>query len=160
MFLSIIRQKQNFFPPLSRSSPSSALRPVTLVLKFQIARCYKRSLDAIEKIPRAEVEKELTALGLPVEAVDTILRALTLRSIDDLEELLGSDNEAVVDLKQLFELARGYGFEDWLQFDASVVRGLSHITQEQSLRPLTGQGLYVQFVEGAEMTSVCLHLGE
>ncbi|BFI29295.1 histidyl-tRNA synthetase [Marchantia polymorpha subsp. ruderalis] len=107
-------------------------------------------VDKIEKIPRAEVEKELTALGLPVEAVDTILRALTLRSLDDLEELLGSDNEAVVELKQLFELARGYGFEDWLQFDASVVRGLAYYTgtvfeafdRTGTLRAICGGGRY------------------
>ncbi|KAL3684003.1 hypothetical protein R1sor_002025 [Riccia sorocarpa] len=107
-------------------------------------------VDKIEKIPRSEVEKELAGLGLPVEAVDTILQALTLRSLDDLEELLGSENEAVLELKQLFELARGYGFEDWLQFDASVVRGLAYYTgtvfegfdRSGTLRAICGGGRY------------------
>ena len=41
---------------------------------------------------------------------------------------LGSDNEAVRELNQLFALASGYGYADWLCFDASVVRGLAYYT--------------------------------
>ena len=32
------------------------------------------------------------------------------------------------ELKQLFALAEGYGIQDWLRFDASVVRGLAYYT--------------------------------
>jgi len=41
---------------------------------------------------------------------------------------LGSSGEAVADLKQLFSLAEKSGFSKWLQFDASVVRGLAYYT--------------------------------
>ncbi|PTQ37048.1 hypothetical protein MARPO_0059s0001 [Marchantia polymorpha] len=98
-------------------------------------------VDKIEKIPRAGVEKELTALGLPWK--------LWIQFYG-LSQLLGSDNEAVVELKQLFELAPGYGFEDWLQFDASVVRGLAYYTgtvfeafdRAGTLRAICGGGRY------------------
>lgn len=39
----------------------------------------------IEKIPRAEVEKELAELSVPAEAVDGILEALAVRSLEAVE---------------------------------------------------------------------------
>lgn len=42
--------------------------------------------------------------------------------------MLGSDVEAVADLKKLFSLAEQYGYADWICFDASVVRGLAYYT--------------------------------
>lgn len=42
--------------------------------------------------------------------------------------LLGADSGAVAELKALFALAEGYGIQDWLLFDASVVRGLAYYT--------------------------------
>lgn len=41
-------------------------------------------------------------------------------------EILGGAGEAIADLKQLFLLAENFGYSDWIQFDASVVRGLSY----------------------------------
>lgn len=43
-------------------------------------------------------------------------------------ERLGSSGEAVADLKKLFSLAEKIGYSKWLQFDASVVRGLAYYT--------------------------------
>lgn len=43
-------------------------------------------------------------------------------------EVLGSDGEAVADLKRLFSLAEHYGYSEWITFDASVVRGLAYYT--------------------------------
>jgi histidyl-tRNA synthetase len=42
--------------------------------------------------------------------------------------VLGSDVEAVADLKKLFSFAEQYGYADWICFDASVVRGLAYYT--------------------------------
>ncbi len=53
---------------------------------------------------------------------------MAIRSLDDLEALLGPDSEAVADLKALFKLAAGYGYQVWLVFDPSVVRGLAYYT--------------------------------
>ncbi len=38
-----------------------------------------------------------------------VLSAMSLRSLDDLEQLLGQDSEAVKELRQLFKIAEGYG---------------------------------------------------
>lgn len=58
------------------------------------------------------------------------LQALSLRSVEELEAVLGGDSQcgAVADLRQLFDLAAAYGYADWLVFDASVVRGLAYYT--------------------------------
>jgi len=43
--------------------------------------------------------------------------------------LLGdAASEALGDLQRLWALAEGYGYADWLVFDASVVRGLAYYT--------------------------------
>ena len=64
-------------------------------------------VDKIDKLPREKIVEELGALNVDEKAVDGILNALTLRSLDDAEELLGADNEAVQELRQLFQLAEG-----------------------------------------------------
>lgn len=46
----------------------------------------------------------------------------------DCAEILGASGEAVADLKQLFFLAEKFGYSEWIQFDASVVRGLAYYT--------------------------------
>lgn len=43
-------------------------------------------------------------------------------------ERLGNSGEAIADLKELFSLAEKFGYSKWLQFDASVVRGLAYYT--------------------------------
>lgn len=57
-----------------------------------------------------------------------VLGAMSLKSIDALEGLLGAESQAVQDIRRLFELAKGYGYQEWLVFDPSVVRGLAYYT--------------------------------
>ncbi|GAQ86789.1 Histidyl-tRNA synthetase [Klebsormidium nitens] len=122
-------------------------------------------VDKIDKLPREEIEKELGALSVPPEAVTGILQALTLKSLSGLEDLLGADSDAVRELKQLFALADGYGIADWLQFDASVVRGLAYYTgvvfeafdREGKLRAICGGGRYDKLLStfGGDDTPAC-----
>lgn len=122
-------------------------------------------VDKMEKIAREEVEEELLKLGVSKDAVDGILSALSLRTLAKLEELLGAENEAVRELNQLFALANGYGFADWLCFDASVVRGLAYYTgtvfegfdKEGKLRAICGGGRYDHLLStfGGEDTPAC-----
>lgn len=107
-------------------------------------------VDKMDKLPREKVEEELAELGVDAEAVDGILSALSMRSLEELETLVGGESEAVSDLKRLFELAEGYGYSDWLVFDASVVRGLAYYTgvvfegfdRAGKLRAICGGGRY------------------
>ena len=43
-------------------------------------------------------------------------------------EILGGTGDAIADLKQLFSLAEKFGYSEWIQFDASIVRGLAYYT--------------------------------
>lgn len=75
-----------------------------------------------------QVEEELAALGLSAEASSGIIGATRVGSLAELEGLLGAGNEAVLELHQLFSLAEGYGYADYLQLDTSCVRGLAYYT--------------------------------
>jgi len=77
--------------------------------------------------------------------------SLSLKSIGALKELAGAEGkEAVEELETLFETAKAYGFDDWLIFDASVVRGLAYYTgivfegfdRKGELRAICGGGRY------------------
>lgn len=107
-------------------------------------------VDKMEKLPREKIIELLAEVGLGHESIDQILAALSIRSVDQLEALLGKDNDAVIDLKRLFRLAEAYGYAEWLVFDASVVRGLAYYTgivfegfdRAGQLRAICGGGRY------------------
>lgn len=107
-------------------------------------------IDKLGKIPIDEIKKELKSAELSDEAVEDLLQVLSMKSLTELEEKLGVGGKAVGDLKQLFALAEKYGFSEWIQFDASVVRGLAYYTgivfegfdREGKLRAICGGGRY------------------
>ncbi|XWS43559.1 hypothetical protein CRYUN_Cryun16bG0114400 [Craigia yunnanensis] len=107
-------------------------------------------IDKIEKIPIDEIKRELNATGLSKEATEELLQVLSIKSLTKLEEILGGAGEAIADLKQLFSLAEKFGYSEWIQFDASVVRGLAYYTgvvfegfdREGKLRAICGGGRY------------------
>ena len=106
-------------------------------------------LDKLEKVPREAVEEELDRLGIEAAVVD---RALEFASCGSLEEArgLGGDARGLDELERLFELAAAYGYDGWLRFDPSLVRGLAYYTgvvfeafpARGELRALCGGGRY------------------
>ena len=107
-------------------------------------------VDKLEKLPREAIAKDMAALGLNASQVEAIVDALSGRSLPELEAALGADHEAVCDLRQLIDLGRAYGISEWLQLDASVVRGLAYYTgcvfeafdRSATLRAICGGGRY------------------
>jgi len=91
-----------------------------------------------------------------------LLSVLTKNSIDAIAEVLGEDSSAVKQLTQLLTLCKAYGIEDWIVFDASVVRGLAYYTgivfeafdRKGELRAIAGGGRYDKLLEtfGGEPT--------
>jgi histidyl-tRNA synthetase len=81
--------------------------------------------------------------------VDTIKNTLTIKSIDELKTILPSSG-VIAELEGLWLLAQAYEFDDWLEFDASIVRGLSYYTgivfegfaKQHKLRAIFGGGRY------------------
>jgi len=102
-------------------------------------------VDKLEKLPREAIEKDLAELGLQGSLVDTILDTLSIRDLDALTAALGAEHEAVAELRSIFELAETYGFADWLQLDASVVRGLAYYTG----------AVFEAFDRGATLRAIC-----
>jgi histidyl-tRNA synthetase len=107
-------------------------------------------VDKMEKVERSQVEEWLAELGLKPEIVDTITRTLSMKSIEEIVNAIGPEHEAVADLKTFFDCVNAYGFGSWVQFDASVVRGLAYYTgivfegfdREGKLRAICGGGRY------------------
>lgn len=67
-------------------------------------------------------------MGISPSAIRGILDATRVTSLEELEGLLGPGTEATRELRALFRLMDAYGFGDYLQFDASCVRGLAYYT--------------------------------
>ncbi|KAL8493782.1 hypothetical protein ACS0TY_024808 [Phlomoides rotata] len=108
------------------------------------------TIDKLDKIPIDDIKTELRSAELSEQAVEELLQILTVKSLTELEEKFGASIEALSDLKQLFALAEKYGYSEWIQFDASIVRGLAYYTgivfegfdRERKLRAICGGGRY------------------
>ena len=111
-------------------------------------------VDKMDKLPRDTIEDQLTELGLSVDSIATIQSVLGIRSLDALEDLLGLEQESVSELRQLFTLLESYGAREWIEFDASVVRGLAYYTgpvfevhdRNGELRAVCGGGRYDKLI--------------
>lgn len=107
-------------------------------------------IDKIGKLPLDEIKKELNAVGVSTEAVEQLLQVLSIKSLTKLEEIIGGAGEAIAELKELFSLAEKFGYSEWVQFDASIVRGLAYYTgivfegfdRQGKLRAICGGGRY------------------
>lgn len=77
------------------------------------------------------------------------------KDISEFVSLLGEDSRGVQDIRKIFTLAKAYGVDEWLQFDASVVRGLSYYTgivfegydKTGTLRAICGGGRYDKLID-------------
>eukprot|EP00929_Paragymnodinium_shiwhaense_P014332 TRINITY_DN122232_c0_g1_i1.p1 TRINITY_DN122232_c0_g1~~TRINITY_DN122232_c0_g1_i1.p1 ORF type:complete len:760 (+),score=245.08 TRINITY_DN122232_c0_g1_i1:38-2317(+) len=109
-------------------------------------------IDKQDKIGADEVCKELKEkVGLSDAVSKKIVSATTAKTVDEFASLAGvGDSEEVKELRTLFQLLEEYGFGDWIQFDASVVRGLAYYTgvvfegfdKAGALRAICGGGRY------------------
>lgn len=112
-------------------------------------------VDKLEKVPLSAIQDDLTALGLEEAVVLRLLEVIQSKDVEGLEKAIGKDSAALGQLRQLFEYARAYGFEEWLVLDASVVRGLAYYTgvvfeafdRQGELRAICGGGRYDKLLE-------------
>lgn len=109
-------------------------------------------IDKMDKIGDVEVRKELMEkVGLADDVARKITDAMSAKTIDEFAAIADvGESDDVQELRRLFELAADYGYGDWLQFDASVVRGLAYYTgvvfegfdKAGVLRAICGGGRY------------------
>ncbi|CAJ1408499.1 unnamed protein product [Effrenium voratum] len=128
-------------------------------------------IDKLDKIGADEVKKELAKqVGLSSEVADTIVAATGAKTLEEFADIAGvGESEEVQELRRLFALAEDYGYADWLQFDASVVRGLAYYTgvvfegfdRAGVLRAVCGGGRYDKLLElyGSKKEVPCVGFG-
>lgn len=112
-------------------------------------------VDKLDKVPLDAIRGDLEALGLDRSVVEKLTDILTTKSIESLAETLGKDSQAVQQLTKFMGLCEAYGVQDWIIFDASVVRGLAYYTgivfeafdRKGELRAIAGGGRYDQLLE-------------
>ena len=118
--------------------PSELFAPVCVVV------------DKLDKLPKEEIDQQLTAMHLGPTVVETIIRTLSIKSMNDMKAVVGEGHAAVKELSDFFRLVDSYGFGEWVLFDASVVRGLAYYTgivfecfdREGKFRAICGGGRY------------------
>ena len=85
-------------------------------------------IDKMDKLSADVIAEQLTELGLSSEAISTIQSTLIISNFDELRSALGEESAAIAELASLFAAAADYGISDWIEFDASIVRGLAYYT--------------------------------
>lgn len=94
-------------------------------------------------------------LGINENQITSILDTLVHKDISKISEIIGPDSVAVQEITQLFSICETLGIEKYLEFDASVIRGLSYYTgivfeafdREGNLRAIAGGGRYDKLLE-------------
>ena len=107
-------------------------------------------VDKMEKLSPEVINEQLADLGHSSEVISTIQSTLGLKHLNSLKKVLKSDSKALSELTMLFEAIESYGIADWVEFDASIVRGLAYYTgsvfevndRKRKFRTICGGGRY------------------
>lgn len=78
-------------------------------------------IDKMDKLDATEVQLQLRALDLSDESIKKIIQNVSTKDLSSYPDI-----ESVLEVKRLFSLLTDV--QDWIEFDASIVRGLSYYT--------------------------------
>ena len=107
-------------------------------------------VDKMDKLSSEVIEEQLSDLGHSSEVIAKIQSVLGIKDMANLADALGKESAAITELTTLFDLIDSYGMSEWIQFDASIVRGLAYYTgsvfeahdREGKFRAICGGGRY------------------
>ena len=85
-------------------------------------------IDKRDKIGDEATGRLLVEDGVDEESTSRILALLDVRGMNDLQEMVGAENQGCQSLHELTCLAEAAGIGQVIQIDLSVVRGLSYYT--------------------------------
>ena len=85
-------------------------------------------VDKMGKLSSDVIEEQLSGLGHDSEVITTIQSVLGIKDMNGLQEALKDESMAVSELNLLFDAIDSYGISEWVEFDASIVRGLAYYT--------------------------------
>ena len=111
-------------------------------------------IDKMDKLPAEAIASQLSDMGLDDDSISTIQSVLGISNLSDLGGSLNAGSTASTELEALFSLIDSYGISDWVQFDASIVRGLAYYTgpvfeahdRPGKLRAICGGGRYDKLI--------------
>ena len=85
-------------------------------------------VDKMDKLSSDVIEDQLSNLGHDSKVIMTIQTVLGIKDMNSLKEALKDESVAVSELNLLFDAIDSYGISEWVEFDASIVRGLAYYT--------------------------------
>ena len=85
-------------------------------------------VDKMDKLSSDVIEDKLSDLGHDSKVVTTIQAVLGIKDMNSLQKALKDESVAVSELNLLFDAIDSYGISEWVEFDASIVRGLAYYT--------------------------------
>lgn len=84
-------------------------------------------VDKINKKTREEITEILVKeINLDLECINKLYELISVTDINKLNDYF--DENDFIDFFQFFDLIKAYEINDWIQFDVSIVRGLSYYT--------------------------------
>jgi len=132
----------------SRQVLQEVLTPLGVTQKLFAPVCV--IVDKLDKLEPQEVVRQLKELELQESVIGIIQQTLTIKSLNELKTILPKGSTVISDFDLIWKIAKEYDFDDWLVFDASVVRGLAYYTgivfecfdRAGTLRAIAGGGRY------------------
>ena len=111
-------------------------------------------VDKMDKLSPKVVEEQLSKLGHNSETITTIQSILGIKDMGGLKKALKAKSLAVSELNSLFDSIDSYGISEWVEFDASIVRGLAYYTgsvfeahdRQGKFRAICGGGRYDKLI--------------
>ena len=107
-------------------------------------------VDKMDKLSSEVIKEQLSELGHTDDVISKIQSVLGIKDMENLKKSLDKKSSAISELNTLFDLIDSYGMSEWVEFDASIVRGLAYYTgsvfeahdREGKLRAICGGGRY------------------
>ena len=107
-------------------------------------------VDKMDKLSSEVIKEQLSELGHSDEVISKIQSVLGIKDMGSLKKSLDKKSLAISELNTLFDLIDSYGMSEWVEFDASIVRGLAYYTgsvfeahdREGKFRAICGGGRY------------------
>ena len=111
-------------------------------------------VDKMDKLSSEVIEEQLSKLGHTSKVIKTIQSVLGIKDRGDLKKALKAESLAVSELNSLFDSIDSYGISEWVEFDASIVRGLAYYTgsvfeahdRDGKFRAICGGGRYDKLI--------------
>jgi len=111
-------------------------------------------VDKMDKLSSEVIEEQLSKLGHTSDVITTIQSVLGIKDMGGLKKALKAESLAVSELKSLFDEIDSYGISEWVEFDASIVRGLAYYTgsvfeahdRKGKFRAICGGGRYDKLI--------------